>query len=201
MEAGDWDRRYAGSELLWSAEANRFVVSELEGVAPGRALDVAAGEGRNAIWLAERGFRVHAVDFSEVALDRARRLAESRGVSLECERVDLREWAPEEASYDLVLISYLHLPWPEMQRVLRVTSRAVAPGGLFLLVGHDRTNLEEGVGGPPDPNVLYGPEDVAGALEGLEIDKAVRVRRAVSTDAGPREAIDNIVRAVRRCDV
>ncbi len=83
MEREDWDRRYGGTELIWTAEPNRFVVEELGDLPAGRALDLGAGEGRNAVWLAERGWRVTAVDFSPVALDKARRLARARGVSVD----------------------------------------------------------------------------------------------------------------------
>lgn len=75
MEATEWDRRYAEQELVWSAGPNQFLVEEAAGLAPGRALDVAAGEGRNAVWLAERGWRVTAVDFSTVGIDKGRRIA------------------------------------------------------------------------------------------------------------------------------
>ncbi|PLW74405.1 class I SAM-dependent methyltransferase, partial [Streptomyces sp. DJ] len=75
MDSREWDERYASRELVWGAEPNRWLVREVEDLAPGRALDLAAGEGRNALWLADRGWRVTAVDFSRTALDRGRRLA------------------------------------------------------------------------------------------------------------------------------
>ena len=76
----DWNTRYAQKELVWTAEPNRAFAAEVSGLAPGRALDVACGEGRNAVWLAERGWQVTGVDFSEVALEKAATLAASRGV-------------------------------------------------------------------------------------------------------------------------
>lgn len=79
-DSAGWDRRYAGSELVWTSEANRFLAAEAEGLAVGRALDLACGEGRNAVWLAQRGWQVTGVDFSQVGLDKAARLAEQRGV-------------------------------------------------------------------------------------------------------------------------
>ena len=203
MNADDWDRRYETAERLWSVGPNRFVAEELAELAPGRALDLAAGEGRNAVWLAGKGFRVRAVDFSEVALGRGRELARKHGVEVDWERADLREWSPPEEAYDLVLISYLHLPWAQMQRVVRAAARAVAPGGVFLSVGHDIENLAHGTGGPSDPAVLYSAEQIAAELHGFEIEKATRVRRPVGTEhreQGDRDAIDNLVRAVRRCD-
>ena len=82
MDRHDWDARYAGEQLVWSAEPNRFLVAEVDGLPPGRALDVACGEGRNAIWLAEHGWMVTAVDFSAVAIDKGRRLAAARDVAV-----------------------------------------------------------------------------------------------------------------------
>ncbi|MFL6133228.1 MAG: class I SAM-dependent methyltransferase, partial [Nocardioidaceae bacterium] len=72
MDARAWDERYAASELIWSATPNRFVEAELTSLPPGRAVDLAAGEGRNALWLADRGWHVTAVDFSLAGLDKGR---------------------------------------------------------------------------------------------------------------------------------
>lgn len=201
MDASDWDRKYAAQDLLWSAEPNRFVAAELSLLPAGRALDLACGEGRNAIWLAERGWRVRAVDFSSVAVDRGKGIAQRRGVEVDFEVADLSTFRAEPAAYDLVVVAYLHLPWPQMQAVLQNAAEAVAPGGQFLLVGHDHDNLTAGHGGPQDAAVLYTPDQVAAVLEGFEIDKAVRVRRPVATATGDVEAIDNLVRATRRCAV
>ena len=110
MDRHDWDERYQGESLVWSAEPNRFLVAEVEGLTPGRALDVACGEGRNAIWLAEQGWTVTGVDFSEVGLDKARRLAAARGVSVPWELADVTEYTPAREHFDLVIVLYLHLP-------------------------------------------------------------------------------------------
>ncbi|MCI3276673.1 class I SAM-dependent methyltransferase [Streptomyces cylindrosporus] len=95
MDAATWDERYRGSELVWKAEPNRFVAEDLAGLkASGRAVDLAAGEGRNSVWLAERGWEVDAVDFSAVALEKAERLAADRGVRLRTVRADLTAGHP-----------------------------------------------------------------------------------------------------------
>jgi SAM-dependent methyltransferase len=197
MDARDWDRRYTGPELLWGAGPNRFVVEELQDLPPGRALDLAAGEGRNAIWLAERGWTVQAIDFSPVALERGRRLAAERGVQVDFVEADLNRLVPEPEAHELVLVGYLHLPWEQLGPILGRAAAAVAPGGTFLCVGHDRSNLQAGHGGPQDAAVLYGPDQVAGALPGLIVERAEVVRRPVQTDGGPRVALDNLVRAHR----
>jgi SAM-dependent methyltransferase len=195
--AADWDERYAGSELVWSAEPNRFVVAETEALAPGRAIDLACGEGRNAVWLAARGWRVTGVDFSAVGLEKAERLAESRGAGVEWVLADLREYEPAPLAYDLVLVLYLQLPAHELQSVLRRAAGAVAPAGTFLVVGHDLLNLTEGYGGPRHAEVLFTPADVVSALDALQVERAERVRRPLIVDGGRVEAIDALVRARR----
>lgn len=198
MDARDWDSRYEARPWLWRTEPNVFLVSEVGDMTPGRALDVACGEGRNAVWLAERGWQVDAVDFSAVAIERARKLAEERGVSVNFSVVDVTEWEPPSLAYDLVIVLYLHLPPEQRRRVIGRARDAVAPGGTLLVVGHDLENLERGWGGPPDPEVHYTPDEIAFEAEPLEIVKAERVVRAVETDDGVREAIDTLVRAERR---
>jgi SAM-dependent methyltransferase len=193
-----WDERYAGDELVWSAEPNRFLVTEVDGLTPGRALDLACGEGRNAVWLAEQGWTATGVDFSAVGLDKARRLAEARHVLVQWERADVTEYEPMPEGFDLVIVMYLHLPASSRRIAFRRAAEAVAPGGTLLVVAHDITNPNEGWGGPKDKAVLYEPDDVVADLDGLEIVKADRVDRPVQTDEGEKTAIDVLVRAVRR---
>lgn len=201
MEQHEWDARYAGPDLVWGAGPNQFVEQELSGLAPGRALDLGTGEGRNAIWLAGRGWKVTGVDFSAVGLARAERLAADRGVHVDWVVADLRVYVPDHGGYDLVLIAYLQLIAADLARVLHSASVALAPGGTLLVVGHDRENLTHGVGGPRDPGRLYTPESVAAALPGLRIRRAERRHRPVPTETGERTAIDTLVRAVALTEV
>ena len=130
---------------MWSAEPNRWVEEVVSELPPGRALDLAAGEGRNALWLAERGWTVTAVDFSMVALRRACSLAESRlGVHADRLRpvdADLRDYRQERRGHDLVVIAYLQVPADLRRTVMRAAAAAVASGGLLPVVGHDSANL------------------------------------------------------------
>lgn len=199
MNSEDWDRRYAGSELLWTAQANRFLVAEVSDLPPGRALDLACGEGRNAVWLAEHGWDATGVDFSGAALAKARALAEARGVDGEWIQADLVDYAPEPGAYDLVVVLYLQLPVAERGSILRRAAAALAPGGVLLVVAHDRSNLEHGWGGPQDPAVLYTAADVAAdvADHALVIERAETVERPVETDDGERVALDLLFRARR----
>ncbi|MGW4895413.1 class I SAM-dependent methyltransferase [Kitasatospora sp. NPDC004240] len=213
MDSGAWDERYAASELVWGAGPNRWVVRELADLPPGWALDLAAGEGRNSIWLAGRGWRVTALDFSRVALDRGARLAAAVdpevAARVHWQPGDVRTYRGPEEGFDLVLVAYLQLPAEERRAALRGAAAALSPGGTLLVVGHDTTNLTEGAGGPRDARVLFTPQDVLDDLApaGLTTVRAERVRRPVGAEAahdrtGPAagvaaEAIDALVRLTR----
>lgn len=195
MRREDWDKRYAAVENLWAVRPNRFLVAEVSELEPGRALDLACGEGQNAIWLASLGWDVTGVDYSEVAITKARARAEREGVEVAFACADLAEYEPERGAYDLVVVLYLHVPSAQRGSVHAKAAEALAPGGTFLLLGHDLANLTEGVGGPSDPDLLYTADEIAAELPGLEIEKATTVLRDV--DGEERDAIDTIVRARR----
>lgn len=190
MDREAWNRKHAEGEHHFGGRPNRFLVAEAADLAPGRALDVACGAGRNAVWLAEGGWEVTAVDFSAVALASARRLAAETGVEVEWIEADVLEYLPEPAGFDFVCVLYLQLPAEERRLVLARAAGAVAPGGTLVVVGHDLENLEYGHGGPQDPRVLFTPEEIAAELAGLRIEKAERVDRD--------GAIDALVRASRQ---
>ena len=202
MDADAWDERYAASDLVWSREPNQFVAAELADLPPGTAVDLAAGEGRNAIWLASRGWSATAVDFSQVALDKGARLAEGLDVTWIC--ADATTWQPPEP-VDLVVVAYFQVPAEARRRAVRGAATMLRPGGTLLLVAHDSTNIAEGTGGPQDPLVLMTAEDVLADLAGLEVDvvRAERVAREVRSadEHGGEErrtAWDCLVRVVRR---
>ncbi|TVS87774.1 class I SAM-dependent methyltransferase [Mycobacterium helveticum] len=200
MDVQAWDSRYGEAGLLWGIEPNRFVAAELAEASPGRALDVACGEGRNAIWLAGRGWHVVGVDFSVRGLERAAQLASHAGVAdrVDFQRADVVSEALPTGSFDAVIVAYLQLAQGARRAALRNAAAAVAPGGTLLVVGHDTTNLTEGVGGPQDAEVLFSPDDVVADLTGLTgfvVQKAERVRRPVP-DA-ERDAVDSLVRLRR----
>jgi SAM-dependent methyltransferase len=212
MHAADWDARYTGSELVWGLPPNRFVAAELAELAPGRVLDVACGEGRNAIWLASRGWHATGLDFSAAAIERAARLADEVGVA---DRTRFRvadviaETSPDASgkpslpaigAFDAVVVAYLQLPALARRIALRRAAAWLAPGGTLLVVAHDARNLTDGIGGPRDREVLYTPEDLAADLAdapGLVIERSVRVLRPVQTPNGEVDAIDTLLRAHR----
>jgi SAM-dependent methyltransferase len=192
VDSQQWDERYSGTEFEWTTRPNQFVAAELADLPPGRALDLAAGEGRNTVWLAERGWRVTAVDFSRVGLEKGRKLSAARGVDeahVEWIVADLCDYEPERDFYDLALIAYLQVSAEVRAAVLARAAAALAPGGTAFVVGHDLTNLTEGVGGPQEPGVLYTPEAIRAELPGLRILRAERVHRTVERDDGPATAV------------
>ena len=189
-----WDERHAAREPIESPEPDPSLTRLAGDLAPGRALDLAAGDGRNAIWLAAHGWEATAIDFSTVALERARASATMAGVSVTWVLADLLEWRPTSRSFDLVAVMYLHLPLDERQPVYAAAAEAVAPGGRILVVGHDRSNLTEGAGGPQDPEVLFTPPEVAADLVGFTIERAETATRDLGDG---RRAIDAVVLAQR----
>lgn len=201
MEASGWDQRYATAEYVWRTEPNQFLPPEVAGLPTGRALDLAAGEGRNAVWLATQGWQVTGVDFSHAGIAKGARLAADQEVIVEWICADATTWTPS-AVFDLVIVFYLQLAADERRAAFERAARALAPGGTLLIVGHASANLAEGVGGPQDPAVLYTPLDVATDLEGagvdgLVIDRGTHERRRVQAPDGDRDAIDCLVRAHR----
>lgn len=185
-----WDERYAASERVWSSGPNREVAAIVADWPPGRAVDLGAGEGRHALWLAELGWQVTAVDFSAVGIDRGRAEARRRGLDVDWVVADVTQWEPAEgAALDLVLVAYLHIP----QDVFTRLGSWLAPGGALVVVGHALRNLTEGVGGPQDPAILHTTEQLRAAAGGLDVVRCEEVLRP--TDAG--DAIDVVLVARR----
>jgi SAM-dependent methyltransferase len=200
VDSRRWDERYAGTEFEWTTQPNQCVTAELAELPPGRALDLAAGEGRNSVWLAERGWRVTAVDFSRVGLTKGRKLATARGVGearIEWIVADLCDYEPDQGAFDLVLATYFQVGAELRAAVLARASAALAPGGRLLVVGYDLTNLTEGLGGPQYPEVLYTLESITAEVGGLRVLRADRVHRTVERDGVSGTAIDALVLAVR----
>lgn len=195
MRRDDWNARYASVENLWAVKPNRFLVAEVADLEPGRALDLACGEGQNAIWLASLGWDVTGVDYSHVAIEKAQARAQRDGVDVEFTCLDLLEYEPAPEAFDLVLVLYLHIPAADRRLVLARAASALAPGGTFVFVGHDLANLTDGVGGPRDPDLLCTPDEIAAELPDLVIEKAESVLRNVAGEE--RDAIDSLVRARR----
>jgi thioredoxin reductase/SAM-dependent methyltransferase len=202
----DWDHRY-GAERMWSGNANGTLVNEVSGLAPGRALDVGAGEGGDAVWLAEHGWRVTASDISLRALDRVGAEAVRRGLPVECHHTDANALdAYEAGAFDLVSAQYASVPrTPDGRGVLNLLN-AVAPGGTLLVVSHDLEPLRAPVDNPAhsrpfDPDAYVRVDDFAAALAGSpgwEIELHEKCPRPPGA-ASASHHVDDIVLRARRC--
>ena len=195
MEKTEWNKRYSENDLVWGWQPNELLVKEVSSLQPGRSLDMACGEGRNAIWLAQLGWKSTGIDFASEGLKKGMQMAETSGVTVEWVEADLREWEPPKSTYDLIVSLYVHMMPDELTKVHRNAVTALAPGGTMIVIGHDLTNLTDGYGGPPFPDVLFTPERTAQDLDPLIVEKAESAKRIVKTDDGERVAIDTLVRA------
>lgn len=200
MHREKWNARYREKELLWPREPSALLREETKHLEPGRALDLAAGEGRNAFYLARHGWEVTAVDFSDVAIAKGKELAEKLELPIEWLVRDLTSYEPQSDHFDLVSLFYLQVPREELRTVLKNALSALRPGGTLLVVGHDTMNLREGTGGPQDPAVLYSYTDITDALDGVEVERAERQYNPVDHGDHPEGAlqVDCVVRARKR---
>ncbi|SQI35872.1 SAM dependent methyltransferase [Rhodococcus coprophilus] len=193
MDAQDWDERYAASEMVWGAPPNPVVVEFAASLPHGRALDLGCGEGRHSLWLATRGWEVVGTDFSEVALDKARRIAAQ---APKRSRDRLRYLQSNvisdtfDGDYDLILSIFLHFPPAQRRALVDKAINSLKPDGILIFLGHDRTNLQHGTGGPKDPEILYTPTDIVSDIDG-RLDIEIAERRHRKTESGT--AVDALV--------
>jgi SAM-dependent methyltransferase len=201
-----WNKRYAGRELTWSSSPNSLFESLLVEETPGRALDVACGEGRHALWLASKDWQVDAVDFSEVGLAKARALGARQNLDVNWIIADVCVHNYSPRHYDLVAAIFLHTSVGERRQWLPNAINSVAPGGLFAYIAHDPSNVEMGVGGPKDVSLIPSVEEITKELKDFDIvRREVRIRN-VAIEHGHRgdsggQARDSLVYARRRARV
>jgi SAM-dependent methyltransferase len=186
VQAPDWDARYA-EKAQWSAEPNALIASLLASLPPGRAADLAAGEGRHALWLAGLGWEVTAVDFSAAGLDRGR--GEPGADAVRWVVADVLTWEPGAADLELVLVAYLHLPEADTVDLLTRAVGWLRPGGRLVVLGHDVQNLTHGVGGPQEAAILHSVDRLAPVAALLAVDRLEQVSR--TTPAGT--ALDTLL--------
>ncbi|MGY1821892.1 class I SAM-dependent methyltransferase [Geodermatophilus sp. SYSU D00079] len=205
VDRGSYDELYRSAPAVWSGRPNRQLVVEGSVLPPGTALDAGCGEGADALWLAERGWRVTAVDFSAVALDRAAAHARARGLDgrITWVHADLDGWTPPEGGFDLVAAHYLHSRGADRPALFARLAGAVAPGGTLLVVGHllgEEAGDHHGHHGH-DPDLLYTAEDVAAVLDPAQWRDVVAERRDRDPAAAARTgnpAPDTVLVARRR---
>lgn len=207
MDQAKWNQRYKAKELVWSSNPNQLLQQEVDAIdpgidGPGTALDLGCGEGRNAIWLAEQGWRVTAIDFASEGIGKARKLAQSKNAKVEWRCADVMHYAMGEGEYDLIVMVFLHIPAEQRRRLLVRCNRALKMPGHFIYVGHDIANIEYGQGGPQDPDVLTDADTLHDILGNLTKVKAELVKRRVSVEpqhggSGDGYAYDTLFHGVR----
>ena len=198
-----WDARYRSAPAIWSGNPNPHLVADAGDLTPGRALDIGAGEGADAIWLAQRGWTVTAVDISGVALQRARAEAERHGPRvaerIEWLRADLTAWSPPVTAFDLVSIQFMHLPSAQRTPLFQRCIDAVAVGGTLLIVGHDESDLQTTIRRPPQPDLYFHAATIATELGDQWTVLEAGTRGRTARDADDQEvAIRDAVLVARR---
>lgn len=198
-----WDARHAADGHGCAPQPNPWIQELAGALTPGRAIDVAAGTGRHALWLASRGWIVRAIDFSPVAIEIGRAAAADQGLAdrMEWVEADVTALELEPRSADLVLLAFLHLEPTPWRAVLSEAADAVTAGGALLVVGHDITNLGTGAPGPAEPKVLYSVAALARDLQrcGMRIELAEVRQRPSDRSGQPGEvqAADTVLFARR----
>jgi SAM-dependent methyltransferase len=196
---GDWDERYRVNDQIWSGEPNGALVAEISCDAPGRALDVGCGEGADAVWLAQRGWQVTALDVSKVALDRARASAAAADVEVQWVHAGLLDASLPDASFDLVTAQYPALLRTPGDEAVHALFAAVAPGGTLLFVHHADMDKEHVGDHDVDPADYVSIDDVrAAATAGWTVEVDERRARNVSGGGGAHHTHDVVVRLRRR---
>ncbi len=179
-----WDERYATDDYVFGTDPNLFLAEVAPRLRVGRALCIADGEGRNSVFLAERGFTVTAMDASAVGMQKATRLAMARNVGMTTQVADLESYDFGDARWDVIVSIFCHLP-PELRRRVhaRVTA-ALLPGGAFVLEAYTPRQIEYATGGPSDATLLVTVDDLRPELAGLDLQIAREVVRDVVEGRG-----------------
>ena len=200
-EAG-WDARYRSHPTaIWSGNPNPVLEAEAADLHPGRALDVGCGEGADALWLAERGWRVDAADISQVALDRAAARGAERNLEVNWMHANVLIDPPDAGAYDLVNAQFLHLPRKERRTIFAALADAVRPGGMLLIAAHHPSDLHTSIRRPHLPEMFFTAEEVAADLDEQRWEILVaEARPRTATDAEGKivPIKDTVLRARRR---
>jgi SAM-dependent methyltransferase len=176
-----WDERYASVESAYGTEPNDFLRQELETLAPpaGRALCLAEGEGRNAIYLARHGWEVTGVDQSKVGLDKMKARASEEGLTVQAVHSDLADYDLGENRWDLIVSIWCHVP-PELRRTLHAgVARGLAVGGHLILEAYHPRQLTFKTGGPPTAELMMTLEQLREELTGLEFVVSRETQREI----------------------
>lgn len=178
-----WNERYAGDTYIYGTEPNSFLAEHC-GLLAGPVLSLSEGEGRNAVFLASRGLDVLAVDISPVALEKAKKLAESRGVKIKTVVADLAAFQPGENRYGSVVSIFAHLPSAVRNKLYPLIERSLKPGGTLILEAYSEDQLSRDTGGPKDADMLMTADKLRREFPNLEPVLLREIEREVSEGKG-----------------
>ncbi len=202
MDSKDWDTRYKSADNIWSLTPNEYVAQYLEHLPTGSMIDLAGGEGRNALWFASRGWQVENVEFSKVALSKYCDRADKENLLANCKVTHAD--VTEDIQYalhnvDLGVIAYLQIESRGLSKAIQSLVANIKTGGTFFGIWHARENLANGYGGPQDPEVLPTKEEVHEALVQSGISNALieLKERQVTVGEEIKIAIDLVVIAIK----
>lgn len=162
-----WDQRYSEKEYVYGTDANDFLREYAVSLPPGKALCLAEGEGRNAVWLAENGFTVTAVDASSVGLEKASRLAKKRGVQIQTIHTDLADFTIQPNQWDLIISIFAHTPPEVRNKIHKQVVNNLKKEGIFLLEAYTPLQLDYQTGGPPTADLMMDLDTLKNELQGL----------------------------------
>ena len=204
MDSNYWDEKYSTEEFIYTKVVNRFVAELCGKIHPfgnKRAIELAGGEGRNAVWLAQQGWHIENIDFSQKALDKYLAFAEEEGVAELCSATcaDATLFEPQVSPVELAVIGYLQIPEEQLEIATRRIAGHVSQGGYLMGVWHSRDNLAGGFGGPRDPDVLPNVATITKALEGtgLEIEILENREGQIQTKEGLKPSTTLVLLAKR----
>jgi SAM-dependent methyltransferase len=196
-----WDEKYSVKEYVYTKDVNRFVKEHLEALAPGKMIDLAGGEGRNTVFFAEKGWQVENIDLSSVGLEKCSELAKERGVSdrVATTNASALDFVSTLAPVDLGLCAYLQIPQAELEIAITGLVDKIKPGGVFFGVWHALDNLEDGFGGPQNPELLPSTSSMRKVLSKLPLEISFVTNRdgAVQTKQGLKPSITLTAMAIR----
>ena len=179
-----WDQRYDTDEYIYGTQPNDFLSAVVDRLASdhppgGRVLCLAEGEGRNAVFMAERGFRVLALDASSIGLSKAQRLAEERGVSIDTQVIDLAHYNIEPGAWDVIVSVFCHVPTPIRQQLHQQVVAGLRSGGAFILEAYTPEQLNYGTGGPPVAELMMSLTGLQMELAGLDFEHGMELVRDI----------------------
>ena len=191
-----WDNRYGGDDYVFGTEPNAFLAEHC-GVLKGPVLSISEGEGRNAVFMAERGLDVLGVDISPVALEKAEKLARSRGVAIQTQIADLATYVPEEQQYGAVVSIFAHLAGTMRARLYPLLERALMPGGMLLMEAYSENQISRDTGGPKDLDWLMTVDKVRQEFPEMEMILLREVEREVVEGSG-HTGLASVIQCIAR---